>query len=79
MEAIRNLIGPDITLMVDANMRWTVEEAIRASRALADYGVYWLEEPTIPDDIYGHSRIAREGALPIATGEICVRCMSFNR
>ena len=69
VEAIRNLIGPDITLMVDANMRWTVEEAIRASRALADYGVYWLEEPTIPDDIYGHSRIAREGALPIATGE----------
>lgn len=55
--------------MVDANMRWTVEQAIRASHALAEYDVYWLEEPTIPDDVEGHARIAREGALSIATGE----------
>ena len=67
--AIRELIGPDVPLMVDANMGWRVEEAIRASRALADFDIYWLEEPTIPDDLAGHIRIAREGALPIATGE----------
>jgi L-alanine-DL-glutamate epimerase-like enolase superfamily enzyme len=67
--AIRELIGPDVPLMVDANMGWRVEEAIRASRALADFNIYWLEEPTIPDDLAGHIRIAREGALPIATGE----------
>jgi L-alanine-DL-glutamate epimerase-like enolase superfamily enzyme len=67
--AIRELIGPDMPLMVDANMGWTVEQAIRASRALAETDVFWLEEPTIPDDLAGHVRIAREGALPIAAGE----------
>jgi L-alanine-DL-glutamate epimerase-like enolase superfamily enzyme len=67
--AMRKLLGPDIPLMVDANMRWSVEQAIRASRAFAEYDIYWLEEPTIPDDVDGHRRIASEGPLPIATGE----------
>ena len=67
--AMRELLGPDVPLMVDANMRWRVDEAIRASRALAGHNVFWLEEPTIPDDVAGHARIARDGALPIATGE----------
>jgi L-alanine-DL-glutamate epimerase-like enolase superfamily enzyme len=66
---MRKLLGPDVPLMVDANMRWTVEQAIRASRAFAEYDVYWLEEPTIPDDVDGHRRIASEGPLPVATGE----------
>ncbi|MEM7023223.1 MAG: mandelate racemase/muconate lactonizing enzyme family protein [Pseudomonadota bacterium] len=67
--AMRELLGPDLPLMVDANMRWRVDEAIRASRGMAPHDVYWLEEPTIPDDVAGHARIASEGALPIATGE----------
>lgn len=67
--AMRDLLGSDIPLMVDANMRWSVEQAIRASRAFATYDVYWLEEPTIPDDVGGHRRIATEGPLPVATGE----------
>ena len=66
---VRRIVGKDFPLMVDANMGWTVAQAIRASKALAEYGLYWLEEPTIPDDIEGHVRIAREGALPIAAGE----------
>jgi len=69
VRAVRDLLGPDIPLMVDANMGWTVEQAIRASRALAEFDLVWLEEPTIPDDLTGHIRIVREGALPIATGE----------
>lgn len=77
--AVRSLIGPDIPLMVDANMRWSVAEAIRACRALADYDVYWLEEPTIPDDIDGHARIAREGTLPVATGENLHSLYEFRR
>jgi L-alanine-DL-glutamate epimerase-like enolase superfamily enzyme len=67
--AMRGLLGPDLPLMVDANMRWSADQAIRAARALAQHQVYWLEEPTIPDDVKGHVRIAREGGLPIATGE----------
>ena len=67
--AMRELLGPEIPLMVDANMRWSPEQAIRAARAFQPFDVYWLEEPTIPDDIEGHVRIAREGGIPIAAGE----------
>ncbi len=66
---VREAVGPSVALMVDANMCWRVEQAIRASRALAPYGVYWLEEPTIPEDIEGYVRIAREAPLPITAGE----------
>jgi L-alanine-DL-glutamate epimerase-like enolase superfamily enzyme len=67
--AVRELLGPDIPLMVDANMRWNVETAIRAARKLQDFDVFWLEEPIIPDDVRGHARVVVEGGLPIASGE----------
>lgn len=67
--AIREMLGPEIPLMVDANMRWSPEQAVRAARAFREYDAYWLEEPTIPDDVEGHVRIAREGGVPIAAGE----------
>ena len=66
VEAIRELLGPDAPLMVDANMKWGVHEALRASRALAEYDVYWLEEPIAPGDTEGYVRIQREGPVPIA-------------
>lgn len=62
--AVRALVGPDVALLVDANMRWGVEQAIRAARAFARHDVYWLEEPTIPEDVDGHVRILREAACP---------------
>jgi L-alanine-DL-glutamate epimerase-like enolase superfamily enzyme len=65
--------------MVDANMRWTADEAIRASRALAAHDVLWLEEPTNPDDVPGHTRILRDGALPIAAGENLRTVHDFER
>jgi L-alanine-DL-glutamate epimerase-like enolase superfamily enzyme len=55
--------------MADANMHWSVDQAIRAARAFSDFQLVWLEEPTIPDDVAGHVRIVREGGTPIATGE----------
>jgi len=69
VRAMRAHLGEDFPLMVDANMRWSPDQAIRAARSLADTGLVWLEEPTIPDDIDGHARIVREGGLPIAAGE----------
>lgn len=69
VRAMRAHLGPDFPLMADANMRWTVDEAIRAARALSESNLVWLEEPTIPDDVAGHARIVRDGGLPIATGE----------
>ena len=67
--AMRELMGPEAALMVDANMRWTVAQAISAAHALAPFGVYWLEEPIAPDDYAGHRRVATEGSVPVAAGE----------
>jgi L-alanine-DL-glutamate epimerase-like enolase superfamily enzyme len=69
VQAMRNHLGDGFPLMADANMKWTVEEAIRAARALQPYDLTWLEEPTIPDDIAGHARILASGGVPIAAGE----------
>jgi L-alanine-DL-glutamate epimerase-like enolase superfamily enzyme len=69
VKAMRAHLGADFPLMADANMRWTVDESIRAARAFRDSNLIWLEEPTIPDDVAGHARIVRDGGVPIATGE----------
>ena len=67
---VREEIGPDRMMAVDANQRWGVDEAIGWMAQLAEFKPYWIEEPTSPDDILGHATIAR-GVAPIlvATGE----------
>lgn len=67
--SMREHLGDDVALMADANMRWTADEAVQAARAMREFNLVWLEEPTIPDDVAGHARIASEGGIPIATGE----------
>ncbi|WP_432879701.1 L-fuconate dehydratase [Kribbella sp. CA-245084] len=70
MQLAREAVGPDIRIAVDANQRWDVAEAISWVEALAPYDVYWVEEPTSPDDILGHATIARAIApIKVATGE----------
>lgn len=69
VRAVRELIGPDITFMVDANYSMTVEGAIRFSNAIADQDITWFEEPTIPDDYVGYARIADATSIALAMGE----------
>jgi L-alanine-DL-glutamate epimerase-like enolase superfamily enzyme len=69
LAAMRAHLGAGFPLMVDANMAWSADQAIRAARAFAPYDPFWLEEPTIPEDVAGHARILREGGLPVAAGE----------
>ncbi|MGW0334901.1 L-fuconate dehydratase [Streptomyces sp. NPDC003011] len=66
----RRVVGPGIRMAIDANQRWDVDEAIRWTRALAEFDPYWIEEPTSPDDILGHAAI-RSAVAPVkvATGE----------
>jgi L-fuconate dehydratase len=67
---VREEIGWENRLMLDANQRWGVEEAIARTRQLQELQPWWMEEPTSPDDILGHARIRREAApTRIATGE----------
>jgi L-alanine-DL-glutamate epimerase-like enolase superfamily enzyme len=69
IQEVRQLIGPDITFMVDANYSMSVEQAIEAARAFTPYDIYWFEEPTIPDDYQGYARIAEATGMPLAMGE----------
>ncbi len=66
---MRDHLGDGFPLMADANMKWSVDDAIRAARKLQPFDLTWLEEPTIPEDPAGHARIVREGGVPIAAGE----------
>jgi L-fuconate dehydratase len=70
MRIVREEIGPDRRLAVDANQRWGVQQAIDWMARLARFDPYWIEEPTSPDDILGHATIARAVApILVATGE----------
>jgi len=77
--AVRNLIGDRIDLMLDANMTWSTEEALERGRRLEQFGLYWYEEPTIPEDVAGHARLARELTVPIAIGESLHSAYEFQR
>jgi len=67
---VREEIGWTNKLMVDANQKWGVLEAIERTQGLAELKPWWMEEPTSPDDILGHARIRREAKpVRIATGE----------
>lgn len=67
---IREVIGYEHPLMMDANQKWGVQEAIENMKQLAEFEPLWIEEPTHPDDILGHAEIARSIApLKVATGE----------
>lgn len=77
---IREEIGWERKLMVDANQKWGVIEAIDRTRSLAELNPWWMEEPTSPDDILGHARIRREAApIRIATGEHCHNRVMFKQ
>jgi len=76
---VREEIGPANFMMVDANQKWGVEEAIRRTNQLAELNPWWMEEPTNPDDILGHARIRRETSVRIATGEHCHNAVMFKQ
>jgi L-fuconate dehydratase len=77
---VREEIGWQNRMMVDANQKWGVEEAISRTRQLAELQPWWMEEPTSPDDILGHARIRREAApTRIATGEHCHNSVMFKQ
>lgn len=76
---MRDSIGPANRMMVDANQKWGVETAIERTKQLAEVGVWWMEEPTSPDDILGHARIRRESGVRIATGEHCHNAVMFKQ
>tara|TARA_R110002050_G_scaffold100580_1_gene208099 strand:- start:28253 stop:29572 length:1320 start_codon:yes stop_codon:yes gene_type:complete len=77
---IREEIGTDLKLMMDANQKWDVDEAITNMAALKKFNPWWIEEPTSPDDILGHAKIAKAVApILVATGEHCQNRVMFKQ
>jgi L-fuconate dehydratase len=77
---VREEIGPDRHLMMDANQVWDVGDAIANVRRLSEFEPYWIEEPTSPDDVLGHATIARAVApIKVATGEHCQNRVIFKQ
>lgn len=77
---MREEIGRDRKLMMDANQAWDVNEAITNMKRLAKFDPWWIEEPTSPDDILGHAAIARAIApIRVATGEQCQNRIIFKQ
>lgn len=71
--AVREALGPDRELMIDANQRWDLERATVSVEALAPFRLSWIEEPLRADDLAGHTELARRlsasSRVPIALGE----------
>lgn len=67
--AVRELLGPNRALMLDANQRWDLDRATHALEALADFAPAWIEEPLRADDLHGHIQLSQRIAVPIAVGE----------
>ncbi len=77
--AVRNLIGPDVTFMIDANYALTTEAAISLGAAVKPYDITWFEEPVIPDNYEAFGQISRTTGIPTAQGENLHTLHEFER
>jgi D-galactarolactone cycloisomerase len=69
VQAVRDAIGPDIGLMIDANHAYDAVEAIRLGRRIEQFDIGWFEEPVPPEDLDSHLAVKAALSIPIATGE----------
>lgn len=76
---IRDIVGPDVRLMVDANQQWTLPQALKIGAELAELNLFWIEEPTHPDDVIAHQTLARALApTRLAIGEHVANRIGFK-
>jgi D-galactarolactone cycloisomerase len=79
VQALRELLGPETPLMVDANQGWELEEAMQMASALAGFGLHWLEEPLRADRPWSEWRqLARQTIIPLAAGENAMGGEAFD-
>jgi len=77
---VRAEVGPDFKIAIDANQVWNVDTAINWVNQLQEFKLEWIEEPTHPDDVVGHARIAKEVApTRVATGEMAANRLIFKQ
>lgn len=80
LRKVRELVGPDFSIAIDANQVWDVDEAITWINELREFKLRWIEEPTSPTDVVGHAKIAA-GVAPtaVATGEMAGSRIIFKQ
>jgi L-alanine-DL-glutamate epimerase-like enolase superfamily enzyme len=78
VRAVRDAIGDDVVLMVDANQKWDLMQATVAARLFADLNLAWLEEPLHPDDVRAHRALKERTSIPIALGEHVYTAHAFR-
>ena len=79
VKAVREAVGPDVPVFLDANNAWPdAQSAIHAVRVFEDYDPGWIEEPLMPDDVSGHAQVAASVKTPVATGEIHATLWEFQ-
>jgi L-alanine-DL-glutamate epimerase-like enolase superfamily enzyme len=69
IRTLRDAVGPDVEIMIDAWMSWDVPYTVRMSELLLEYRPYWIEEPVMPDQIDGYAQIREQSLVPTAGGE----------
>ncbi len=79
VEALRQTVGPNVDLMIDAGLAWDAKTAISRARSFEPYQLFWLEEPVAPDDLAGYARIAGSTSTRIAAGEEECEFRGFTR
>jgi L-fuconate dehydratase len=80
LRVVREVVGPDVSLMIDANQIWEVDEAIEWVNRLSFAQPWFIEEPTSPDDLLGHVTIRKAiGDIKVATGEMCQNRILFKQ
>ncbi len=79
VRAVRDAVGPDVAIMVDATETWSVDRAMRTGRALQEAGVVWLEDPVKHTDIAGMARLSAALDVPVATGEHLYQIADYTR
>ncbi len=79
LATLRTALGEDVELMVDVGRKWSVDRAIEACSALADFGLTWIEEPLDPDDLEGYDRLCGASPVAIAGAETEETVEQFDR
>jgi len=79
MRLMREIVGPDVKLIVDANQRWTVKRAIAMGQALAEFDPYWIEDPVVATDLEGSRQVREALGISICAGEVFQHASQFQR
>ena len=79
IQAVRQAVGPDVRILVDATESWQLPQALQTGRVLQEAGIAWLEDPVQHEEVAGLSSIASDLTIPVATGEHLYQLTDFHR